>query len=429
ALSETQAKNYEVMKEAAAAERNKHTLQGTIAELRVELEGMHARVSRHSDATTEAHLARERENSVKAQLQVRDTELREERTALSEATDRAREAVMLVRTRDQELLSVRSELENSARQLSDAQARLSDFQAQLGTLTGSNAQLNSTAAEARGAFETLAVDHQATQHREDELRRRDAQLSSVVRRLEEDNHRLEDQNELSSVVWRLEEDKHCLEDQNEVAAQQFAKLGEESARLLSACEVERDLRSKLEAALHIKERQVSSLMEMNARLSADAYAKHAAPSPAAVYAAPTPVLHNQRASSPQPFSHGDLYSSREALPTNYNTSSNNNTNTNTNNNAGGALAAASSGYARGASPPRTAARSQGGGGGDGQQQYLGARGASPPRTAARSMGAQASGGRAGRESPGLGASAGTVDRQRLMDEIETLMSSLQARSS
>lgn len=103
-----------------------------------------------------------------------------------------------VRTRDQELLSVRSELENSARQLSDAQARLSDFQAQLGTLTGSNAQLNSTAAEARGAFETLAVDHQATQHREDELRRRDAQLSSVVRRLEEDNHRLEDQNEVSS---------------------------------------------------------------------------------------------------------------------------------------------------------------------------------------------------------------------------------------
>ena len=40
------------------------------------------------------------------------------------------------------------------------------------------------------------------------------------------------------------------------AAAQFGRLGEESARLLSACEAERALRAKLEAGLHIKERQV-----------------------------------------------------------------------------------------------------------------------------------------------------------------------------
>ena len=40
------------------------------------------------------------------------------------------------------------------------------------------------------------------------------------------------------------------------AAAQFGRLGEESARLLAACEAERALRAKLEAGLQIKERQV-----------------------------------------------------------------------------------------------------------------------------------------------------------------------------
>ena len=54
----------------------------------------------------------------------------------------------------------------------------------------------------------------------------------------------------------MEDESRRLEEQNRLAGFQFQKLGEESSRLLSACEVERDLRSKLEAALHIKERQV-----------------------------------------------------------------------------------------------------------------------------------------------------------------------------
>jgi len=58
------------------------------------------------------------------------------------------------------------------------------------------------------------------------------------------------------VYKQMEDEGRRLEEQNRLAGFQFQKLGEESSRLLSACEVERDLRSKLEAALHIKERQV-----------------------------------------------------------------------------------------------------------------------------------------------------------------------------
>ena len=58
-------------------------------------------------------------------------------------------------------------------------------------------------------------------------------------------------------IYKQREDEgRRLEEQNRLAGFQFQKLGEESSRLLSACEVERDLRSKLEAALHIKERKV-----------------------------------------------------------------------------------------------------------------------------------------------------------------------------
>ncbi|EKX44310.1 hypothetical protein GUITHDRAFT_153023 [Guillardia theta CCMP2712] len=77
--------------------------------------------------------------------------------------------------------------------------------------------------------------------------------------------------ELLSSKQSLEEEYRKLEEQNSLSSMQFQKLCEESTRLLSACENEKDLRTKLEAALHIKERQVSSLMEMNARLSADLY--------------------------------------------------------------------------------------------------------------------------------------------------------------
>ena len=41
------------------------------------------------------------------------------------------------------------------------QAKLAEFQSQVGSLTGSNAQLAASAAEARGSFETLAAEHEA----------------------------------------------------------------------------------------------------------------------------------------------------------------------------------------------------------------------------------------------------------------------------
>jgi hypothetical protein len=40
-----------------------------VSELRVELEGLHSRAARHSDASTEAQLAKEREASARAALQ------------------------------------------------------------------------------------------------------------------------------------------------------------------------------------------------------------------------------------------------------------------------------------------------------------------------------------------------------------------------
>jgi hypothetical protein len=46
------------------------------------------------------------------------------------------------------------------------------------------------------------------------------------------------------------------ETSNGQAAAQFGRLGEESGRLLAACEAERALRAKLEAGLQVKERQV-----------------------------------------------------------------------------------------------------------------------------------------------------------------------------
>ena len=59
---------------------------------------------------------------------------------------------------------------------------------------------------------------------------------------------------------------------SEFVGSQFHKLGDESARLLQACQVERDLRTKIEGNMQVKERQVSSLMEMNAKLSAELHA-------------------------------------------------------------------------------------------------------------------------------------------------------------
>jgi hypothetical protein len=59
---------------------------------------------------------------------------------------------------------------------------------------------------------------------------------------------------------------------SEIVGSQFHKLGDESARLLQACQVERDLRTKIEGNMQVKERQVSSLMEMNAKLSAELHA-------------------------------------------------------------------------------------------------------------------------------------------------------------
>jgi hypothetical protein len=59
---------------------------------------------------------------------------------------------------------------------------------------------------------------------------------------------------------------------DDILGSQFHKLGDESARLLQACQVERDLRTKIEGNMQIKERQVSSLMEMNAKLSSELHA-------------------------------------------------------------------------------------------------------------------------------------------------------------
>lgn len=76
-------------------------------------------------------------------------------------------------------------------------------------------------------------------------------------------------SETEGVKRRLEDDNGRLQEHATLAAHQFHKLGDESARLLQACQAERELRSKVEGSIQVKERQVSSLMEMNARLTSE----------------------------------------------------------------------------------------------------------------------------------------------------------------
>ena len=80
----------------------------------------------------------------------------------------------------------------------------------------------------------------------------------------DEGRRLEELNRLAVCIYLMYVCTHThTHTHTQTQGFQFQKLGEESSRLLSACEVERDLRAKLEAALHIKERQVSLLLEGN----------------------------------------------------------------------------------------------------------------------------------------------------------------------
>jgi len=254
ALSEVHDKTHETLRSLGAAEQHKITLEGRVSELGSQLEVLRSKhhkllaVSEEREALQEKVVRQEEELR---RLRVDADACWDLKTQLRDATTQLRSCQETLE-RDKQKFAREAAL--SEERVAQLEADLSACNARLQDKADQNGKLSAANAGHIHRIEELTSQKNAAETRGEELQRRlmevEFSLTSQIRHLSDSNRKMEDEG-------------RRLEEQNRLAGFQFQKLGEESSRLLSACEVERDLRSKLEAALHIKERQVSLLLEMN----------------------------------------------------------------------------------------------------------------------------------------------------------------------
>lgn len=416
AVSDANGKSYELMKSVGAAEQARQTLQTQVEEVKQQLEAARARADAAQHAAVEAEQLKAKDRQATALMQRLEEDLHRDRELLRSAEEAKtkleaslKEVSTQLRTCQDKLdrdvhvsqrdaAEAKHRVQSLSEELAEARRELSETQQLLRAKGDKAAELSATNAEQAATIEQML-------HRQREL---DARADGLQRKLLDTEGVLEHkEGELGSTLRRLEDENRRLEEQNRMAAVQFNKLGEESTRLLSACEVERDLRSKLETALQIKERQVSSLMEMNARLSADLYAHSSAAAAAAASSSRGPqhaFSPPNAARAPAPMMHEhERYTSAAPAPLEEALFG-----------AGGApWSHAKTAAAAASHPPGMQGRASPG---------LGGRPAAASPFTSRATPSSAP------KEHHLGGSKGAgIDRQKLMDEIEGLMSSLQTR--
>ena len=222
--------------------RTRTTVRTQVADLEASLEALRGKYSKAMAATEELSAVQE-----KSERQAEDLrKLRAQEAEAAELRLQVKDVTAQLRRSQEELERERAKL---TRAVTHAEDRAAQLERELGHLEEKvagrehdNARLTATAAAHVARIEELTAQVAAAQAQCEDLKRKQAASAAAFEK---------QVSELAGQNRRWEDDNRRLEEQNRLAGFQFQKLGEESSRLLSACEVERDLRSNLEAALHL----------------------------------------------------------------------------------------------------------------------------------------------------------------------------------
>ena len=222
--------------------RTRTTVRTQVADLEASLEALRGKYSKAMAATEELSAVQE-----KSERQAEDLrKLRAQEAEAAELKLQIKDVTAQLRRSQEELERDRAKL---TRAVTHAEDRAAQLERELGHLEEKvagrehdNARLTATAAAHVARIEELTAQVAAALAQCEDLKRKQAASAAAFDK---------QVSELAGQNRRWEDDNRRLEEQNRLAGFQFQKLGEESSRLLSACEVERDLRSNLEAALHM----------------------------------------------------------------------------------------------------------------------------------------------------------------------------------